>query len=153
MGGKLVRRKRRKLNVFRNEKGYLLLTTLFFLVLSGLFSHYLIRISANQILQYRQFSTSYQAKGTLNMSEKLIRDYIKSSGKTPARGFIHTSLGEIKVDRLSDQKYLLTIVLENGLEFSKESKIEMPQIEENELLDNQVDQQEENNNEAQKTHE
>jgi len=139
MGGKLGRRRERKqlkIKALRSEKCYLLLTTLFFLVLSGLFSHAIVKISVNQIIQLHQFSTAYQAKGALNMGEEILQSEIEKNNRIPTNGSISTSLGEIKMMRISEDTFQLTLTIENGKKFSKNHEINFSREEATEQPEN-----------------
>lgn len=116
-------RRRQWLAHFKSEQGYLLISTLFFLMFSGLFSHSIIKISGNQIMQLRQFSTSYHAKGALNMSEELLKTYIEENNDIPEQGQIKTSIGNVEINKESEELFQLTITLENNQEISKDVSI------------------------------
>lgn len=116
-------RRRQWLAHFKGEQGYLLISTLFFLMFSGLFSHSIIKISGNQIMQLRQFSTSYHAKGALNMSEELLKTYIEENNDIPEQGQIKTSIGNVEINKESEELFQLTITLENNQEISKDVSI------------------------------
>ena len=96
--------------------GYVLVSTLFFLMLSGLFAQSIIQISSNYVTQLRQVSIGYEAKAALNMCEELIVQ--KHEEETPS----------IK-GTISDQIiYQLTLVKENGDIYNK--KVSLPLSEE-----------------------
>lgn len=127
MGGKL---ERRKLMDFQSENGYLMLTTLFMLILSGIFTHGMIKISANHLIQLHQLSSTYQAKAALNMGETLLNEYIISRDyKLPERAIISTSIGEVQIIKKTANEYQATIIQTNNDEFSKNIKIELPKTE------------------------
>lgn len=121
--GRELGRRRQWLAHFKGEQGYLLISTLFFLMFSGLFSHSIIKISGNQIMQLRQFSTSYHAKGALNMSEELLKTYIEENNDIPEQGQIKTSIGNVEINKESEELFQLTITLENNQEISKDVSI------------------------------
>lgn len=123
-------RRDRRLTDFKSEKGYLLISTLFFLVFSGLFSHSMIKISGNQIMQLRQFSTAYKAKGAMNIGEELLKTYLEEENEPPERGQIRTSVGDIFIKKKSDVSYQLLLTLNNGANFSREVKVPSKRIEE-----------------------
>lgn len=123
-------RRRQWLAHFKGEQGYLLISTLFFLMFSGLFSHSIIKISGNQIMQLRQFSTSYHAKGALNMSEELLKTYIEENNDIPEQGQIKTSIGNVEINKESEKLFQLTITLENNQEISKDVSIKTNKSEE-----------------------
>lgn len=122
MDRKLGRRKQ-WLIYFKGEQGYLLISTLFFLMFSGLFSHSIIKISGNQIIQLKQFSTSYHAKGALNMSKELLDTYIEENNDIPEQGQIKTSIGDVEIRKKSENLLQLTITLENNQTISKDVSI------------------------------
>src|SRR5690625_7761003 len=97
---------------------------------SGLFSHSIIKISGNQIMQLRQFSTSYHAKGALNMSEELLKTYIEENNDIPEQGQIKTSIGNVEINKESEKLFQLTITLENNQEISKDVSIKTNKSEE-----------------------
>ena len=119
---------KKRLTYIKSEQGYLLISTIFFLVFSGLFSHSLIRISGNQIMQLRQFKTAYEAKAAMNMGEVLLEDYMEEENISPKKGKIKTSVGDINIKKKSEINYQLTITLENGEIFSKEIKVKSKKI-------------------------
>ncbi len=102
--------------------GYVLVSTLFFLMLSGLFAQSIIQISSNYVIQLRQVSIGYEAKAALNMCEELIVQ--KHEEETPSiKGTISTSVGVVDVQskKQTDQIiYQLTLVKENGDIYKKE---------------------------------
>lgn len=124
------RRKRKWVAHFKGEQGYLLISTLFFLMFSGLFSHSIIKISGNQITQLRQFSTSYQAEGALNMGEGLLKTYIEENDDIPKQGQIKTSIGDIEINKQSEELFQLTITLGNNQKVSKDVQIIVDKSEE-----------------------
>lgn len=127
MGRKLERRDRKRhlISMVNDENGYLLISTLFFLIFSGLFSHSIIKISTHQIVQLRQYSSAYQAKGALNMSEELLYKYILENEDTPSSGRIKTSAGDIEMVKESDDKFILKLTLKNGVQYFKETKVDV----------------------------
>lgn len=107
---------------FKSEKGYLLVSTLFFLVFSAIFAGSMIRISGIQILQYNQLTTAYEAKAALNMSETILLEHLESN-ETLNNGEISTSVGEIVITsapQLEGTMYLLIFTNKRGLNFTKE---------------------------------
>lgn len=131
MGRQLDRRNGKWLEYFKAEQGYLLISTLFFLIFSGLFSHSIIKISGQQIMQLRQFATAYEAKGALNMSEELLKNYIDKNKEYPKQGHIKTSIGNIEIKQQSKEFFQLIITLENGIKFSRDVKVPINISEEN----------------------
>lgn len=120
MGEKLDRRTFR-VNI-RNEEGYLLISTLFFLLFSSIFTASMIRISGNQILQYNQLTISYESKAALNMAENLLLEYVNEHGPVK-EGSVQTSIGEINLSVVDESKgitYLLTLEGDTGYNYSKE---------------------------------
>lgn len=127
MGRKLERRDRKRhlISMVNDENGYLLISTLLFLIFSGLFSHSIIKISTHQIVQLRQYSSAYQAKGALNMSEELLYKYILENEDTPSSGRIKTSAGDIEMVKESDDKFIFKLTLKNGVQYFKETKVDV----------------------------
>lgn len=120
MGEKLDRRTFR-VNI-RNEEGYLLISTLFFLLFSSIFTASMIRISGNQILQYNQLTIAYESKAALNMVENLLLEYVNEHGPVK-EGSVQTSIGEINLSVVDESKgitYLLTLEGDTGYNYSKE---------------------------------
>lgn len=120
MGEKLDRRTFR-VNI-RNEEGYLLISTLFFLLFSSIFTVSMIRISGNQILQYNQLTIAYESKAALNMAENLLLEYVNEHGPVK-EGSVQTSIGEINLSVVDESKgitYLLTLEGDTGYNYSKE---------------------------------
>ena len=120
MGEKLDRRTFR-VNI-RNEEGYLLISTLFFLLFSSIFTASMIRISGNQILQYNQLTIAYESKAALNMAENLLLEYVNEHGPVK-EGSVQTSIGEINLSVVDESKgitYLLTLEGDTGYNYSKE---------------------------------
>lgn len=108
-----------------DEDGYLLISTLFFLVFAGLFSHSIIKISSYQIIQLRQYSSAYKAKGALNMSEELLINYIEENDAIPSIGRIKTSVGDIEMVKESDDKFIIKLTLKNGVQYFKEAEVSL----------------------------
>lgn len=106
------------------------MSTLFFLVFTGLFTQMLIRISGNHIIQLRQFSEAYQAKTALNMSESILKDYIETHEEVPTKGKINTSIGPINLKKMTDDEFILKVTLANGMEYHQFVDIEIPVVEE-----------------------
>lgn len=111
------------------NKGYLLLSALWLLIFSGIFSQGIIKISANHIIQLKQISTAYQAKSALNMSEQLLKKYIQENTQLPEEGTIQTSVGTITVTKKSKTKYMLILTEENQEQYVKETIVTLPKIE------------------------
>lgn len=114
----------------KSEHGYLLMSTLFFLVFTGLFTQMLIKISGNHIIQLRQFSEAYQAKAALNMSESILKQYIESNKEAPEKGKITTSIGLVNLQKRSEEEFMLKVTLANGMEYYQYVDIDVPVIEE-----------------------
>lgn len=116
----------RKLVSLRSEKGYVMLSTLFLLVLTGIFLQSVIKISANYIIQLNQLSTAYQAKTALNMSEKILGDYIIENNDTfPEQVELLSSVGKIMITKNRNDSYDATITQPNGVAFHKIIELEV----------------------------
>lgn len=126
---------RRKLVSFTSEKGYLMLSTLFLLVLTGIFLQSVIKISANNIIQLNQISSAYQAKAALNMSERILKDHIVANNELPRKVELSSSIGNIQIVKNTGNSYKAVITHENGVQFSKEIAIEGYENEEEEPVD------------------
>lgn len=106
----------------KEKDGYVLVSTLFFLVLSGIFAQSMIQISSNYVIQLRQIGMGYEARAALNMSETLLVEEIEKKAQ-PIKGTISTSVGQVKItgrkqaDQILSQ---LTLIKENGTTFKKE---------------------------------
>lgn len=118
---------REKLGEFKSEKGYLMLSTLFLLVLTSLLLQSVIKISTNHIIQLNQVSSAYQARTALNMSEKILETYIVDNDyELPGEIEISSSVGNIKIIKKINSEYEAVITQKNGTQFAKEIVIEMP---------------------------
>lgn len=136
MGGELEagRNYRKKLINIRSEKGYLMLSTLYLLILTGIFSQSIIKTSANYIIQLNQISSTYQAKAALNMSERVLKDYIVDNDyELPEKVKLSSSIGDIKGIKISDDEYELVITQENGNQLNEKVKIENYKNEEDKI--------------------
>lgn len=115
----------------KENDGYVLISTLFFLLLSGLFSQSVIQVSSNYVTQLRQVNVSYEAKAALNMSERLLLQELEGQ-VTPIDATISTSAGEVKIKgRIESNQIIskLTLVKENGNTYLKEVVTPIPQLE------------------------
>ena len=100
----------------KSERGYLLISTLFFLIFSGLFSQSIIKISGNHIIQLQQISSAYQAKTALNMSKELLKQKTELE-EIPEKGSMTTSLGTILIKRRETAtEYIFTLTLTTNSE-------------------------------------
>lgn len=109
-----------------NENGYLLVSTLFFLLFSGLFAQSAFQIASNQVIQLQQLTNSYQARTALNMSETILRNELENES-IPLNGKVVTSLGDVfitKVEASEALKYELTLTLANGASYTKTTMVE-----------------------------
>lgn len=112
------RDKRRYLNKlkFRSEHGYLLVSTLYFVVFSALFTQSMIKIASNQMMQLNQLSHSYQAKAALNIGKELLKQQT-DEGAYPLSGKVKTSIGVIditQVEAVNGISYHLLLTSEFG---------------------------------------
>lgn len=106
---------------FTSEKGYLLVSTLFFLVFSAIFAGSMIRISGTQILQYNQITTAYEAKAALNLSETILLEHLETN-ETLSNGEISSSVGKIMIsghNQTGGTMYHLDLTTTKGLKFSQ----------------------------------
>ena len=106
---------------FKSEKGYLLVSTLFFLIFSAIFAGSMIRISGIQILQYNQLTTAYEAKAALNMSETILLDHLETN-ETINNGEMNTSVGKITISSENQTEgimYHLNLTTSKGLNFAR----------------------------------
>lgn len=109
-----------------NENGYLLVSTLFFLLFSGLFAQSAFQIASNQVIQLQQLTNSYQARTALNMSETILRNELENES-IPLNGKVVTSLGDVfitKVEANENLEYELTMTLANGASYTKTTMVE-----------------------------
>lgn len=101
------------------EDGYLLLTTLFFLIVSVIFTTSMIRISSSHILQYNQLSHTYQAKAAINISKsRLLKEIDKNV--YPQTGVIKTSNGEVFITNRQTEDvihYHFELAYKNGVTY------------------------------------
>lgn len=115
-----------------NENGYLLVSTLFFLLFSGLFAQSAFQIASNQVIQLQQLTNSYQARTALNMSETILRNELENES-IPLNGKVVTSLGDVfitKVEANENLEYELTMTLANGASYTKTTTIENAPVDE-----------------------
>lgn len=118
--------------IVNKDEGYVLISTLFFLLLSGLFSYSVIQISSNYVIQLRQVSLGYEAKAALNMSEELLLQEFEGRSD-PINGTISTSAGEVKIKGRKNGNQIisqLTLVKENGNIYKKDITTPLSLIEE-----------------------
>ena len=109
-----------------NENGYLLVSTLFFLLFSGLFAQSAFQIASNQVIKLQQLTDSYQARTALNMSETILWNELENE-LIPLDGKVVTSLGDVfitKVKASEALKYELTLTLANGASYTKTTMVE-----------------------------
>lgn len=89
------------------------------------------------MIQLNQISSAYQAKTALNVSERILKDYILDNPhELPTEVEISSSAGRIKIVRMETDGYEAIITQENGLQFNKVIKIEHYEKENKELGDN-----------------
>lgn len=129
-----------------NEDGYMLVTTLLLLILSGLFLQATIHIYSNQIIQFKQFSSSYEYKAALNIAETVLKEIVEDEKEgQPVEGIIETSLGPVKIEKVTEDSNCLTIYTQEGGVYSKDIRYyieeeEKEQGEEQEfIIDNTLD--------------
>lgn len=102
-----------------------MLSTLFLLVLSGILLQGTIKISANYIIQLNQISAAYQAKTALNMSEKMLKDYIvENNNELPSEVQLSSSIGYVQITKNKRDEYEAVITHKNGVQFTKKITIE-----------------------------
>lgn len=98
----------------KSEKGYLMLSTLFLLILSGIMTQSIIKISTNHIIQLNQISANYQAKTALNLTEAILTDRIVNKNQLVKKGTIVSSVGKINILKKSDIDYQLVLIQEGS---------------------------------------
>lgn len=124
--------------------GYLLVSTLFFMLFSAFFSHSMIQITANHISQMNQLTDAYLAKSALKMSENIIVEESEANN-FPENGWVKTSVGSIEIKRRTQKEmyhYSLLLITENGTPYSSEFSIDFmdeDDIEEDSNKDNETD--------------
>lgn len=105
-----------------------MLSTLYLLVLAGIFLQGMIKISSNHIIQLNQLSSTYQLKTALNITEQFIENYIVDNNYEPPEKFqLSSSVGEIKGKKTFNDEYEIVIIHENGNLFEEIIKIERNQ--------------------------
>lgn len=117
--------------IMNEDKGYVLISTLFFLMLSGLFSQSMIQISSNYVIQLRQVSTAYEAKAALTMCGEIVVKEQEGQSK-PVKGTISTSVGEVNIQSKKQAEQIisqLTLIKENGDVYTKEVSTPITQLE------------------------
>lgn len=121
------------MNKIRKETdGYVLISTLFFLILSGFFSHSAIQVSSNYVIQLRQVGMGYEAKAALNMSEELLVHELEGRSE-PVEGTIFTSVGQVNIKGKKQANQIVTqlsLIKESGDTYKKEIVTPISQIEE-----------------------
>lgn len=100
----------------KNDGGYLLVSTLFVLLLSGIMAESIIRISRNHIIQLNQLSQSYEEKAALNLAEKILVDKIAQEEQEINEVSFISSLGRIEAKKKKNLSYDLILRKENGEE-------------------------------------
>lgn len=114
-----------------------MLSTLFLLVLTAVLLQSVIKISANYIVQLNQISSSYQARAALNMSERILNDYIvDNNNELPEEAEISSSVGKIKIVKRTKNTYDAVITQENGLQFTKKINIDSYETDEEQTEEN-----------------
>lgn len=101
---------------------------------SGLFSQSMIKISGNQIMQFRQIYTAYEAKSALNMSKNLLKKQVEED-QYPMVGSIHTSIGTVSIDgeeKAEEIIFTLTLTTDTGTQYSDKLSVLIlePELEE-----------------------
>lgn len=136
--GLMTGKKMTKKQIFcwKSEQGYLMLTTLFILMLSGIMTQSLIKISTNHIIQLNEISASYEARAALNVAENILKEQLKDTDQSVQKGKIVTSHGEIHVEKQSDLKYHLFLTTAENKTYNKDINIQLtPLIEIEENID------------------
>lgn len=111
-----------------------MLSTLFLFVLTGLFLQGACKISTSHIIQLNQISSTYQAKTALNMSERLLKDYIiEHDGELPQKAGMSSSAGRIEINKNTSNHYEAVIKQNNGMQLSKQIKIDIFENESEEI--------------------
>lgn len=139
---------------WKGEEGYLLVSTLFFLIFSGLFSHSIMQLTSNNLRQLNQFANAYQAKAALEMSAALLKDEMEDD-YYPKNGRVETSVGTILIRRKgAEEEYHYTFSLKDKQDttYTKDMTVKIMKYEE-EVEDSQdeseeVENKEEKNEEA-----
>lgn len=127
MGGKLERKRKRR--DLKSEQGYLLVSTMIFLIFSGLFAQSMITISGNHLIQLKQITASYQARTSLNMAKEILLQEI-DEGSFPETGLVQTSIGDIEITPGEDEGeiyYLLILQTDSGTTYSDQISIVVPE--------------------------
>lgn len=117
---------------FSEENGYLLVSTLFFLIFSGLFSHSVMQLASNNLIQLNQLSNAYQAKAVLEMSANLLNNEIEKN-HYPEQGQIDTSIGSVEMSRKEvgeEYHYKFLLSDKNDMTYIKDVYVEIVENEE-----------------------
>ncbi|MDN6196304.1 MAG: hypothetical protein L0I93_07425 [Atopostipes suicloacalis] len=118
MDRKLARR-REGINL-KSEAGYLMLSTLFLLMLSGIMLQGIIKISTNHIIQLNQITKSYQEKTALNLAKKILADKIVTKPKEDIKEvLLLSSAGVIQITKMADNEYQFILTDEKGKQLIK----------------------------------
>lgn len=109
----------------------MMLSTLYLLMLAGIFLQGMVKISTNHIIQLNQLSTTYQMKTAIHLSEQLIKDYIIDHPEDlPEKMLFTSSAGNISAQKNGQIKYKMSIIHENGYSLEKDITIVIPEQEE-----------------------
>lgn len=98
---------------------------------SGVFAQGVVKVASSQLIQLKQFSSAYQAKTALMMSDKILKNYIEDNDDDmPETGKVKTSVGEVHIVKISENEYRSSILLSNGITYSSDTWIEILEVEE-----------------------
>lgn len=87
-----------------------MVSTLFLLILSGIMTQSIMKISANHIIQLQQISKYYQEETALNLAESLLeKELMKEEGPLVKKASFLSSAGEIKALKKSTSEYELIL--------------------------------------------
>lgn len=116
---------RKKLVDFKSEKGYLMLSTLFLLILSGIMTQGIIKISANHLVQLNQLARNYQEKAVFNLAESVLRDQlINEENRTIKSAKLTSSVGDMELSKIKVDEYELLLINSNNKKIKKHIKID-----------------------------
>lgn len=120
--------------IWTSEQGYLMISTLFVLLLAGIITQSFIKISTNHLLQLNEIAATYQAKASLNMAEQIVRDQLDDTNQIIQSGKIITSQGEILIEKQAEDEYCLRLITPAQQKYTKNIMVDLPSIEPEELI-------------------
>lgn len=102
-----------------------MLSTLFLLILSGIMTQGIIKISANHLVQLNQLARNYQEKAVFNLAESVLRDQlINEENRTIKSAKLTSSVGDMELSKIKVDEYELLLINSNNKKIKKHIKID-----------------------------